>query len=46
MLTETICLQPASPGQQHRLTVLRFGTPGGPKATIQAACPQGESLIA
>jgi uncharacterized protein len=38
MLTETIVLRSASPGQQHRLTVLRFGTPGaGPKATIQAA---------
>jgi len=34
----SITLQPHTPGTQHHLTVLRFGTPGqGPKAYIQAA---------
>ncbi|MFY9513458.1 MAG: succinylglutamate desuccinylase/aspartoacylase family protein, partial [Rubrivivax sp.] len=38
MQTQIITLLPAAPGIEHRLTVLRFGTPGsGPKALIQAA---------
>lgn len=38
MHTETLDLLSAAPGLQHRLQVLRFGTPGrGPKAVIQAA---------
>jgi predicted deacylase len=38
MHRQEIPLLPASPGTEHRLTVLRFGTPGsGPKAYIQAA---------
>jgi predicted deacylase len=38
MHRQDITLLPASPGTQHRLTVLRYGTPGhGPKAYIQAA---------
>jgi predicted deacylase len=38
MQTQSIVLQAGAPGIEHRLTVLRFGTPGsGPKAMIQAA---------
>lgn len=37
MTPQTLTLFAASPGLQHTLTVLRFGTPGGPVATIQAA---------
>jgi predicted deacylase len=38
MHRQTITLLPASPGTEHHLTVLHFGTAGhGPKAYIQAA---------
>lgn len=37
MTPQTLTLMAATPGLQHTLTVLRFGTPGGPVATIQAA---------
>jgi len=38
MQVQTLDLLPGAPGVQHRLQVLRFGTPGsGPKAVIQAA---------
>ncbi len=38
MQSQTLNLLSATPGVAHRLTVLRFGTPGaGPKAMIQAA---------
>ena len=38
MKRHTLTLQPATPGTEHRLTVLRFGTAGrSPKAFIQAA---------
>ncbi|MBL8308675.1 MAG: succinylglutamate desuccinylase/aspartoacylase family protein [Rubrivivax sp.] len=44
MITETFELAGSTPGQQTRLKVLRFGTPGaGPKAVIQAALHADET---
>ena len=44
MKTETHTLHSDTPGLQHQLTVLSFGTPGArPKATIQAALHADET---